>query len=118
MSPPRGPCWRRRRRAAFLLGLVNLLIRPLILLLTLPFGFFVTFGVGFIVNAVVLLITSRLMPALQIRRFPCRLHRWSGVGSLINTIITGVITVDDDDSFYAGRRRAAGEAADLPRTRT
>ena len=55
--------------AAFLLGLVNLLIRPLILLLTLPFGFFVTFGVGFIVNAVVLLITSRLMPALQIDGF-------------------------------------------------
>jgi uncharacterized membrane protein YvlD (DUF360 family) len=87
--------------AAFLLGLVNLLIRPFILLLTLPFGFFVTFGVGFIVNAVVLLITSRLMPALQIDGFFAAF-----IGGLVlaavNTIITGVITVDDDDSFYAG----------------
>ena len=33
--------------AALLLAVINLFIRPIILLLALPLGFFVTFGVGF-----------------------------------------------------------------------
>src|SRR5512139_1742174 len=52
--------------AAFLLGIVNLLVRPLILLLALPLGFSVTFLVGFFANALSLLITSALQPALQV----------------------------------------------------
>ncbi len=52
-----------------MLGIVNLLIRPLILLLALPLGFFVIFGVGFVVNAVAILITSALLPAFQVDGF-------------------------------------------------
>jgi uncharacterized membrane protein YvlD (DUF360 family) len=93
--------------AAFTLGIVNLLIRPLILLLTLPLGFFVTFGAAFIVNALALLITSALLPTFQVDGF---LAAFVGglVLAAVNTIITGVITVDDDDSFYQGvvERRA------------
>ena len=102
--------------AAFMLGLVNLLIRPLILLLTLPFGFFVTFVIGFFVNAVALLITSRLMPALQIDGL---LAAFLGglVLAAVNTVITGVLTVDDDDSFLPGGGRAAGEAGHFRRVR-
>jgi uncharacterized membrane protein YvlD (DUF360 family) len=87
--------------AAFMLGLVNLLVRPLILLLTLPLGFFVTFAIGFIINAVTLLITSALLAGFQVQGF---LAAFVGglVMAVVNTILTGVMTVDDEDSFYQG----------------
>ena len=44
--------------AALLLGIVNLIIRPLILLLAMPLGWIVIFLLGFFINAVVLMITS------------------------------------------------------------
>lgn len=85
--------------AAFLLGVVNFLIRPLILLLALPFGFIAIFVVGFFLNALALWITGNLVPGLNV-------HTWfdAFLGSLIlalcNTILTSIIAVDDDDSFY------------------
>lgn len=87
--------------AAFMLGLVNLLIRPAILLLTLPLGFSVTFAVGFFVNALTLLITSRLLPAFQVSGLLAAFAGGLGL-SAVNTVITGVLTVNDDDSFYWG----------------
>ena len=87
--------------AALLLAIVNLFLRPIILLLALPLGFFVTFTVGFIVNALALLIVARILPDFEIRGL---LAAFMGgvVFSFVNTIITGVITVDDEDSFYEG----------------
>jgi uncharacterized membrane protein YvlD (DUF360 family) len=87
--------------AALLIGIVNLLVRPLILLLALPLGFFVIFAVGFLVNAVVLLITSALMPAFAVSGL---LPAVVGgiILSAVNTIITTMTTIDDDDSFYQG----------------
>jgi putative membrane protein len=55
------PRWAVAMGAAFILGLVNLIIRPLILLLAVPLGFIVLFVVGFFVNAVMLRITANLM---------------------------------------------------------
>jgi uncharacterized membrane protein YvlD (DUF360 family) len=85
--------------AALMLGLVNLIIRPLVLLLALPFGFFVIFGVGFFINAITLRITAGLMPSLEVTSW------WMAfIGGLIlamvNTILTSLMTIDDQDSFY------------------
>lgn len=87
--------------AALVLGIVNLLIRPIILLLALPFGFFVIFGVGFVVNAIVLMITANILPGFHVDSW---LSAFIGGIFLaaINTIFTTVLTVDDDDSFYQG----------------
>ena len=87
--------------AALLLGFVNLLIRPLILLLTLPLGFFVMFGIGFVVNAVVLRITAGLLLGFEVTSW------WTAFFggfflAVVNTIITTFLTIDDDDSFYEG----------------
>lgn len=85
--------------AAFLLGVVNLLIRPVILLLALPFGFIAIFLISFFLNAIALVITANLVPGFFV-------NGWLDgfVGSfflaLFNTLLTGVIAVDDDDSFY------------------
>lgn len=85
--------------AAFLLGIVNLLIRPLILLLALPFGFIAIFIIGFFLNALGLWITSNLVEGFFVRTW---LDAFLGsiVLALFNTILTGVVAVDDDDSFY------------------
>ena len=49
--------------AALVLGLVNFIIRPIMLLVAQPFGFIVMFVVGFFVNALALVITSALLPS-------------------------------------------------------
>ena len=52
--------WQVALAAAFILGIINLLIRPIILLLAMPLGFIVLFVVGFFVNAITLRLTSLL----------------------------------------------------------
>ena len=87
--------------AAFTLGIVNLLLRPLILLLALPLGVLVTVIIGFFANAIALLIVAWLMPALQIDGL---LAAFLGglVLAAVNTVVTGVLGVNDEDSFYSG----------------
>lgn len=94
--------------AALLLGIVNLLIRPLILLLAVPFGWIVIFLLGFIINAITLVITSALLPGLEVDGL------WAAfLGglflSLINTILTTLFNIDDEESFYDNlvKRQAA-----------
>ena len=62
--------------AAFMLGLVNLLVRPLILLLTLPLGFFVTFVLGFVRQCPGAADhVLALLPAFQVDGFVAALDR-------------------------------------------
>jgi uncharacterized membrane protein YvlD (DUF360 family) len=85
--------------AAFLLGIVNFIIRPLILLLALPFGFIAIFLIGFFLNAIALAITSQIVTGFYV-------NTWldAFLGSLLlaalNTLLTNLIAVDNDDSFY------------------
>lgn len=85
--------------AAFLLGIVNFLVRPLILLLALPFGLIAIFLVGLILNALALAITSQIVTGFYV-------NSWldAFLGSLVlaalNTLLTSIIAVDNDDSFY------------------
>ena len=86
--------------AALLLGIVNLLIRPLILMLAMPLGWIVIFLVGFIINAITLMITAALLPGLEVNGL------WAAfVGGLflsfVNTIISTLLNIDNDESFYA-----------------
>ncbi len=85
--------------AAFLLGIVNFLIRPLILLLALPFGFIAIFLVGFFLNAIALVLTAWLVPGLFVKS---ALDAFFGsiVLAALNMLLTSAISVDDDDSFY------------------
>ena len=76
--------------AALLLGVVNLLIRPLLLLITVPLGWMVVFLVGFFINAITLRITSGLMEGFEVSswwvaffggRFSTQLStNWSFIG--------------------------------------
>ncbi|MCK4899731.1 MAG: phage holin family protein, partial [Anaerolineales bacterium] len=97
--------------AALLLGIVNLLIRPLILLIAMPLGWMVVFLVGFFINALVLMITSALLPGFEVSGW---WHAFLGglFLSLVNTILVVLLNINDDESFYANLvlRQAARQA--------
>ena len=85
--------------SALVLGIVNLLIRPLLLLIALPLGWVVMFLAGFFINAITLMITSLIVPGLVIDSW------WIAfLGGLflavVNTIIITVLDIEDDNSFY------------------
>jgi uncharacterized membrane protein YvlD (DUF360 family) len=100
--------------AALVLGIVNLIVRPLILLIAMPLGWMVIFAVGFFINAITLKITSALIPSFEVTSWG-----WAFVGglfiSLVNTILTTLLDIDDSESFYANlvKRQAAREAGEI-----
>lgn len=87
--------------AAFLLAIINLLVRPVILLLARPLGWIALFVIGFLVNAVALWITAWLLPGFDVS------FLGGIVGGIVfaffNTIITGVLDVDEEGSLYQNR---------------
>lgn len=67
--------------AALLLGLVNALLRPLVILLTLPLTL-LSFGLFLLViNAAMILLVSRIIPGFQVAGF---------TPAILAAIITGV----------------------------
>ncbi len=99
--------------AAFVLGIVNFLIRPLLLLITLPLGWMAVFAFGFFINGIVLWLSATLLPGFEVNGF------WSAFFgglflSFVNTLISTILAIDDEDSFYENlvQRQAARQAKD------
>jgi putative membrane protein len=78
--------WLSALGAAVVLGVLNAILRPLLLLLSLPF-IIVTFGLFiFVINALLLGLASWLVPGFRVAGF------WSAVfGSLVISIISGIL---------------------------
>lgn len=73
--------------AAAILGIVNAIIRPLLLMLTLPLNV-VTLGLfTFVINALMLLLTSAIVPNFRIQGFG-----WALVGAVLLSIISFLLT--------------------------
>lgn len=71
---------------ALVLGLVNAIVRPVMILLTLPITI-LTLGLFlFVINALMLWLASALVPGMQIRGFGAAL-----LGSLLLTVLNLVI---------------------------
>lgn len=69
--------------AALILGLLNAVVRPILVLLTLPVTI-ITLGLFLIViNALMLEATSWLVPGFQIRHFG-----WAIVGAVVLSLVT------------------------------
>jgi putative membrane protein len=91
--------------AALVLGILNALVRPVLLLLTLPLTV-VTLGLFvFVVNAVILKLTAFFVGGLQVEGF------WTAVFgalllSLFNMVLTAFITDRGDTEYvYIDYRR-------------
>jgi uncharacterized membrane protein YvlD (DUF360 family) len=110
------PVWTTAVAAAFILGLSNLIIRPLFLLLAMPLGFIALFIAGFFVNAVVLRLTANVLsPAFTVTNW------FSAVlGSIVLSLIIGLVTTllnfDDENFFYESvlQRRLSRRPVELP----
>lgn len=103
--------WTVAAGAALMLGAVNLIIRPILLLLARPLGWIALFIVGFLVNAVVLLVAARLAPGVTVDGLLSAIIA-SIVIAVANVIVTELLSINDDDSFFNGviARQAKGQA--------
>lgn len=85
--------------AGAVLGLVNVLVKPLLFLLTLPLTL-ITFGLFlFVVNALCLRLTAALIPGFAIDGF-----WWSVIGALVVSVVSwilnGVLLPSPDDKHF------------------
>jgi putative membrane protein len=85
--------------AAFILGIVNLVIRHIFLLLVVPLGGLFVFILGLLANAVALMITANLILSFQIDTWG-----WAFLGSLIfsanNILLNNLLTIEDENSLF------------------
>jgi len=100
--------------AALLLGIINLLIRPLLLLITVPLGWMVVFLVGFFANAITLMITSGLMEGFEVEGWGSAFFGGLFL-SFVNLILTELLNLNRENSFYANLvlRQAARQAEEI-----
>ncbi|HET7087218.1 MAG TPA: phage holin family protein [Anaerolineae bacterium] len=87
--------------AALLLGLMNVSIRPVLLLLTLPINTATLGATTLIINALLLWLTSWIVPGFEITSLVAAVAG-TLVLAAVNTLITSFTTIDDDDSFFQG----------------
>jgi putative membrane protein len=71
---------------ALVLGLVNILIRPILILLTLPINI-LTFGLfTFIINALMIVLVAAIVPGFQVKNFG-----WALLFSIVLSIVVYVL---------------------------
>ena len=114
MAPPAGLI---AVSAAFLLAIINLLIRPVVLLIARPLGWIAMFIVGFLVNAIAIWLTAWLLPGFNADFLSALIG--GIVFGLFNAIITGVLEVDEEGSSIrtgssGGRRTQPFDSAGEP----
>lgn len=92
--------------AALLLAIVNLSIRPAIILVAQPLGWIALLSIGFFVNALALWITALLLPGLQVSVLGGLLGGL--IFAFFNAILTGILELNEEGSFFQGQmeRRA------------
>lgn len=87
--------------AALVLGLMNVLVRPALLLLTLPIN---SRTLGFstlLINALLLRLTAFLLPGFIVEGWGSAILG-AFVLAIVNTILTSLTTIDNDYSFFEG----------------
>jgi len=73
--------------AAFVLGLVNAVVRPLFVLLTLPVTVVTLGGFLLVINGVLLLLVSSFVPGFHVNGFLAAV-----VGSLLLSVVSWILT--------------------------
>jgi putative membrane protein len=85
--------------AVAMIGLLNAILRPLFLWLTITITV-LTFGLfSFLVNVAVILIASRIVPGFILQDGVTAI--WVVLGlTLINLLISNILSLDENDSYY------------------
>jgi len=84
--------WGTLLGASLLLGIINAFIRPILLLLSLPF-IIITMGLFiFVINALLLMLVSKIVPAFQVSGF------WNAFfGAIVISLVSWLLS-----SFFRG----------------
>jgi uncharacterized membrane protein YvlD (DUF360 family) len=106
-----GPRWLQAVSAAILIGLINLLLRPIVLWISRPLGFFLLFLVGFLLNIAAVALAGWMLPGFQINGLLTIIVA-SIVIAAFNVLIAGLLNLGDDESYF--RRRTLQKAAENP----
>lgn len=73
--------------ASAILGIVNALVRPALLFLTLPFNVLTLGLLTFVINALMLLLTASVVSGFVVSSF------WSAfVGAIVLSVVSGLLT--------------------------
>jgi uncharacterized membrane protein YvlD (DUF360 family) len=101
--------------AVVVIALLNTLVRPILILLTLPLTV-ISFGiVSLLINAAILVIAAPLTPGLEVSGF---LPAFAAAVAItaVTTFVNVLLSVDEDDTFYAelARRIARLETPVIP----
>lgn len=110
-TTPLGPWWLQAVAAAIVIGLTNLLLRPMVLYISRPLGFFILFGVGFLLNLVALRLAAWLLPGFILPSWWATILV-SIVLAAFNSLLAGLLNLGDEESYY--RRRTESKAAETP----
>jgi len=96
---------------AVVLGLLNALVRPVIILLTLPLNVVTVGLLSLVVNAMMLTLAAPLVPGFEVTSFAGAFAA-ALVITILTTLISVVVSANRDDTFYAelARRLAAMES--------
>ncbi len=111
VDTPLGPYWLQAISAAILIGAINLLLRPIVLRIARPLGFFLLFLVGFLLNAAALGLAAWLLPGFELNGI------WAAIvasiaGAIVNGLLASLLNLGNDQSYF--RQRAIDEAAKTP----
>ena len=95
---------------AVVLGLLNALVRPVIILLTLPLNVVTVGLLSLVVNAMMLSLAAPLVPGFEVTSFAGAFAA-ALVITILTTLISVVVSANRDDTFYAelSRRLASVE---------
>lgn len=103
--------WRAAVWGVAAIALLNALVRPLLLLLTLPFT---VLSFGFLtiaLNAFILILAARAVPGLTLTNPVSAIITALGLAA-INTFIASLLSLQDEDSFYTNVvKRIVGRTA-------
>ncbi len=81
------------------IGLLNALVRPFLLVVTLPFTVLTLGLFSLVLNAFIILLADLALPGLAVADIVAAF--WTVLGiALINTFVTGLLSINDDESFY------------------
>jgi putative membrane protein len=84
--------------AGLIWGVFNVILRPILLLLTLPVNI-LTFGLfTIVINAIILLLTAELYAGLEIRSFFAGILA-AVLLSLVNIVLTAILVRDNDGEY-------------------
>ncbi|MFN2140480.1 MAG: phage holin family protein [Candidatus Promineifilaceae bacterium] len=106
-----GSPWLQAVAAAILIGLINMLLRPVVLWISRPLGFFLLFLVGLLLNMAAIWLASWLLPGFQISGFLTILLAGIFVAAF-NVLAASLVNLGDTDSYY--RQRTKNKAAAEP----